>query len=141
MQSFGPLIPISLLGVGNGLFGVAFWPFVASVILHRALPEPGRYAPLRQPFASDDHELRPYSLADQDHDLDNQEMGTGKNNESLLVVGYGIMTSLLNLSIAVMPAILAVVQTIAGYMGLETVFVALTIAGVFASVRLITIWK
>jgi hypothetical protein len=59
----------------------------------------------------------------------------------LLVVAYGIMTSLLNLSVAVMPAILAVMRSMAGFTGIETVFVALSIAGIFASVKLFGMWK
>ncbi len=74
-------------------------------------------------------------------DANDEESGKSKSNEGLLVVGYGIMTSLLNLSVAVMPAILAVTRTMAGFTGIETVFVALTIAGIFASASLFRMWK
>jgi len=149
LQVFSPIIPVSLLGVGNGLFGTAFWPCVATIILKHALPVPGRYELLQQQVDSTStYEMVAVSqdsdITDRDtesNDDVDEESGKSKSNEDLLVVGYGIMTSLLNLSVAVMPAILAVTRTMAGFTGIETVFVALTIAGIFASASLFRMWK
>lgn len=154
LQLLGPIVPVSLLGLGNGLFGTAFWPCVATIILENALPMPGRYEPVPQHFNPGiGHELsfiphQPDShyTADQfsrSHNVDLDEEGSGKpkSSEDLLVVAYGIMTSLVNLSVATMPAILAITKTMAGFTGIETVFVALSIGGIFASLRLVGIWK
>jgi hypothetical protein len=150
LQVFSPIIPVSLLGVANGLFGTAFWPCVATIILKHALPVPGRYELLHQQADSTStHEMVGFPQdsditgrdSESNDDVDDEESGRSKSNEDLLVVAYGIMTSLLNLSVAVMPAILAVMRSMAGFTGIETVFVALSIAGIFASVKLFGMWK
>lgn len=164
MHALGPLLPISLLGITNGLFAVAFLPIVASSILNDALPIPGRYKHLRPHQHTGDHEssssiylapilrnldspIEPYDSSDDGDerrtfnrghdDDDDREAGGEKSKEALLVVGYGIMTSATNLSVAVMPVILAITKTIAGYTGLETVFAGLAAAGVFTSAQLV----
>ena len=67
--------------------------------------------------------------------VNSEAVGYIENNENLVVIGYGIMTSLLNLSMGIVPIILAIMESFAGYSGLEMVFVALATGSVFASAR------
>jgi hypothetical protein len=144
MHLFGPVIPVSLLGVANSLFGVALWPFVASAILNNGSAAANRYQSLAQiPDSPPENEVQLQDLSSnyQDHSDDLQEGDLSKKNEGMLVMAYGIMSSLLNLSFAVMPVILAFAKTIAGYPGMEMGFAALSVAGIVTSIQLVRIWR
>jgi len=62
------------------------------------------------------------------------------NSNDTLVIGYGLVTSLLNLSLTLVPIILAAVESLDGFRGMELVFVILAGIGVFASVQLAKQW-
>jgi hypothetical protein len=72
---------------------------------------------------------------------DSQVNGRVGTNEDLVVIGYGIITSFSNLSMGIVPIMLAVMEVWAGYSGLEMVFVGLSVIVLSASTRLINIWR
>jgi len=139
LQITGPVIPLVLLGIGYASFGVAFWPAVANSILDNPVTEPE----LHTPFLA----ANEISQGNPTLGLDGaaEELGDNASDlrkgggEDLVVVGYGIMTSFLNLSTGVVPILLAGMEVLAGYSGIEMVFVALATISVFASVRLVKI--
>ncbi|TAQ89032.1 hypothetical protein B7494_g2619 [Chlorociboria aeruginascens] len=58
------------------------------------------------------------------------------DDTDLVIIGYGIGTSLINLSLTVVPMVLAGSETWAGYFGIEVVFVGLAGIGTIAAIRL-----
>lgn len=60
------------------------------------------------------------------------------NLEGLTTKGFGIATSLLNMSCAITPIILAGAESAFGFTNLESIFILLAISTCFAS---ITLWK
>ena len=70
-----------------------------------------------------------------------QDSSDSENHQKVITFGFGVMASVINLAAAVVPIILAGAENIAGYAGLEMVFLALTTFGCLASVRLVWMWN
>ncbi|KAJ5345870.1 hypothetical protein N7452_003874 [Penicillium brevicompactum] len=138
-----PIMPLCLLGVAYALYGVAFWAALARSLLStvefkskKAILDSGDenphddtgYGSIRPPTASsgDLHDAN-----ERTNEL--EEAGA----DGLITLGYGIMTSLNNLSTAVVPIFLAKVETLVGFEGLELVFVILSLLGLCASFELL----
>ncbi|KAK0105288.1 hypothetical protein ONS95_004328 [Cadophora gregata] len=149
-----PGLSLVALGVGYASFGTAFWPAVASCILdgQAHIPES---EPLSSLVTDHSYEQEQQNLdgtyPEIGHDSDVEipslreehlpGMVTNNGNEDLVVIGYGITTSLLNLSMGVVPIILAGMELLAGFTGTEMVFVALAGISLCASGKLINDWK
>ncbi|KAL2062259.1 hypothetical protein VTL71DRAFT_6525 [Oculimacula yallundae] len=145
LQVAGSIFPLVMLGVAYALFGTAFWPAVASCILDAPTIVPDRpelltaYIP-RHTFhlTSDDPEviLRDTALQSNaetprlsvESTYTSTYPNTETGNEDLVVIGYGLLTSILNVSMGVIPIILAGMENLAAFTGLEIVFV--TLAGI-----------
>jgi len=138
-----PVVPLVFLGVGYASFGVAFWPAVAVSVLRIQVPVPvlAVQAQLLESRSSFQSTIVPEledGSEDNDEDIVDSEFVNEidiEKNGNLVVIAYGIMTSLLNLSMGIVPIILAVMESLAGYSGLEMVFVALATVSIFASAR------
>ncbi|TVY41987.1 Major facilitator superfamily domain-containing protein [Lachnellula occidentalis] len=162
VQIGGAIFPLCLLGVAYALFGVAFWPSVACSILQDSstslLPLPllddndrtdeleeSLIARLQEPVDDSsplvDRERGHIDGDREDRDEDSEVTERVGTNEDLVVIGYGILTSFLNLSMGIVPVVLAVMEVWAGYSGLEMVFVGLSVFALSASARLINIWR
>lgn len=141
-----PIFSLCVLGVADALFVVALWASVPISILRSAtqpatpkwkmtpLPPREVHASVRLVFENIDDD----SSGEEDSDAtgeallrdDAEEYETKHNimaesNEELVVIGYGILTSLFSLCIAVVPFFLAAAESLAGYTGLELVFISL----------------
>ncbi|TVY48925.1 Major facilitator superfamily domain-containing protein [Lachnellula occidentalis] len=139
LQTIGPVIPLVLLGVGYASFTVAFWPMVASIILNHIVEAPESCTPLLEASRTS-YEHPNLGLDRVSGESEENLSGLGKGaNDSLVVIGYGIMTSLLNLSMGVVPILLAGMETWCGFSGLGIVFVALATISVIASTRLVSL--
>jgi hypothetical protein len=137
----GPIFPLALLGIGYASYGVAFWPAVANSILSNPAPMPA----LRTPLLESSRFPQDTLTSGLDETLENNEENrdgisacVAGQNEDFVVIGYGIMTSFLNLSMGMVPILLAGMETLAGYSGLEMVFVALAAISVLVSTRLVS---
>ncbi|CZS91633.1 hypothetical protein WAI453_011823 [Rhynchosporium graminicola] len=157
MQLTGPVFPLLLLGIAYGLFGTAFWPAVASCILEAptGVPDPellaaftpkqpSRLAPniseYSQP-AFNSEGAADTSRISADSTFTSAYPFSQTGNEDLLVIGYGLMTSLLNFSMGITPIVLAGMEILAAFTGLEICFVALAGFSLCAAGKLINDWK
>lgn len=136
----GPLLPLILLGLGYASFAVAFWPAVASSIL--STPASGPVLISQIPLLESCSPLQDNIVFEQNDEPRNDEENEifadiDVDNGSLLVIGYGIMTSLLNLSMGLVPILLAIMESLASYSGVEIVFVVIATTSVFASARFV----
>lgn len=132
----GCILPLSFLGIAYALYGVAFWAGLARSMLLAVSEEP----------SLDLENSTPVLTADEDEELDNEANSDGDTHhdparDDLVTIGFGTATSLLNLSTALVPMLLAVVENHAGYSGLEMVFVALAGCGCLASMQLARMWS
>ncbi|KAF7169361.1 hypothetical protein CNMCM5623_002124 [Aspergillus felis] len=130
------------------LYGVAFWAAVAQTLVlavqswpsqnsnnsdsSREFAREGGYESIRSSTDSEDAQGESSDLAD--------SINEG-HEKAIMTLGFGIMTSLLNASTAVVPILLAETEGMAGFDGLERVFLVLAVLGYLASVRLAWIWK
>lgn len=80
------------------------------------------------------------SSRDLDLDLESEEDRAGDvavaHGEVIRTLGIGVMTSLMSVSAAVVPLLLAMMEGTAGLSGLEIVFVVLAALGCLAALRL-----
>ncbi|KAJ5343822.1 uncharacterized protein N7506_003646 [Penicillium brevicompactum] len=138
-----PIMPLSVLGVAYALYGVAFWAALARSLLStveskskKAILDTSdenphddtRYGTIRPPTTSS------WDLHDANERTNELEEAGA---DSLITLGYGIMTSLNNLSTAVVPIFLAKVETLIGFKGLELVFIILSLLGLCTSFQLL----
>jgi len=119
----GCIGPLVALGVMNALYGVASWAGVAKSIVH-AGDQAARCRPKdpEQDSLTSTYEVDPKSADPVD--------------DHLTAVGFGCVASVLNTSAALVPFLLAVVESRAGYPGLEMVFVAFGVFGCLAAAQL-----
>ncbi|KAF7181763.1 hypothetical protein CNMCM7691_001060 [Aspergillus felis] len=143
-----PILPLCLLGIAFELYGVAFWAAVAQTLVFtvqswpnqnsnnsdssREFVREGGYESIRSSTDSEDAQGESSDLADSIHE---------GHEKAIMTLGFGVMTSLLNASTAVVPILLAETEGMAGFDGLERVFLVLAVLGYLASVRLAWIWK
>jgi hypothetical protein len=137
----GPIFPLVILGIAYGLFGVAFWPAVAYCITS---PKPSSSEQLLGPRMATEE-------AESDIQPDGESTGVPSDNlapghrppqnDDLVLIGYGIMTTLMNMTMALVPVLLAAMETVAEDTGLELVFVALSTVGAIALVKLSRAWR
>ncbi|KAL6231802.1 hypothetical protein BDW75DRAFT_233326 [Aspergillus navahoensis] len=145
-----PIPPLCLLGTADALFSVSFWVSVVRCLLPLPLPteahahntpllktEDERTEQIYEPIQSSTilPDL-PESAAEGIGGERGAERPTVYHGDAVRTLGLGIMSSLLNTSTAVVPVALAVMENLSGLMGLETVFLALALAGFLASLRL-----
>ncbi|KAL4870735.1 hypothetical protein BDV12DRAFT_195208 [Aspergillus spectabilis] len=147
-KTSNPLPPLCLLGAADALLTVAFWASVARCLL--LLSAPRVLTPLLPPKDSvykDDYEslitsretTSPDYLAMQDEEaIPNVE--TTIPGETIRTLGIGLMTSLINISTAVVPLPLAVMETVAGFEGMEGVLLGLAGVGGLVCMRLVWVW-
>ncbi|KAL4819059.1 major facilitator superfamily domain-containing protein [Aspergillus spinulosporus] len=143
-----PALPLCLLGTADALFSVSFWASVVRCLL--PLPLPTETHPHNTPLlkTEDGRTEQVYISNLSGTILDNPESaGEGFADErrasgpavcrsdAVRTLGLGLMTSMLNTSAAVVPVALAVMENLAGLLGLEAVFLALALAGFLATVR------
>ena len=160
----GPILPLCVQATAYALYGAAIWPSIAKITLGVSVPASRIQSTLIEQSVSlatartlDGSGYFQLASADDNSDegnellameLDNiksseaasvaSEFGAEEDaNPDLVVIGYGIATSLMNLSLTVVPILLAGVETWAGYFGIEAVFVGLAGIGAIASMRLI----
>jgi hypothetical protein len=139
----GAILPLSLIGIGNALFSAGIWASVSVSILQSQCPVavPLELGPIPVEDASE-AELEEESNLDSDRLLtitsDWPVLEDRVHGNYLVMIGYGIITSLMGVSIVVTPFFLTAAEGWAGYSGLEIVFVALASIGVFISLGLVT---
>lgn len=146
----GPILPLCLLGIAYALYGVAFWAALARYLLFIVesppsaishVPDTAQYLP-----PGSEHESllcqdqTPNSLTAEEEPVEN-ERAKITADKSLITLGYGIMTSLLNLCTALVPVSLAGAENMAGFSGVEIVFLGLTTVGCIASIQLAQGWN
>jgi hypothetical protein len=150
LRMFGAVIPLLSLGTAYALFGTAFWAGVACSLLGVEIPEPASLSEsqvllldpgkLSQPTLESLSESQISILID-GSDLGRTELAQGKSSggelEELTATGFGIVTSVLNTSCALIPMVLAGVESAFGYFGLEFVFVLLASFTCYASITLL----
>ncbi|KAL2810090.1 major facilitator superfamily domain-containing protein [Aspergillus granulosus] len=144
-----PIIPLCLIGTADALLGVAFWGSVMRCLLSAASPNHAhshaQSCPDRDPGFKDG--LVPLMSEELDiTPLSNGEEADGSSilpihGEAVRTLGIGIMTSLTNISTAVVPVFLAVVENAAGFTGLEVVFLILGVLSCMVCVRLAWAWE
>lgn len=128
----GPVPPLCLLGIAYALFGVAFW-----TSLTRCLIFVGKtWSAVKGNGIVQDAPDRGYGTIDANQDSNNSE-----NAQEVITFGYGVMTSFMNLASGTVPILLAGAENIAGYAGLEIVFLALAGFGCLASAQLAWMWN
>lgn len=133
----GFILPLSSLGVAYALYGTAFWAGLAQSILYAEDEEPLLHDESSALVSNaDGDEGLSHEATNEDDIHHNPAIGTAEATSDLVAMGVGIATSLLNLSTAVVPMLLAVVETYAGYPGLEITFIALAGFGCLASFQL-----
>lgn len=146
-----PVLPLCLLGIGDALLCVSFWASVVRCLLqvetgsettvHAQTPSLQKDDIARAENDPDKLGCEPIlSSADSDLDLELEEDKVGNAAEAraevIRTLGLGIMTSLMSVSAAVVPLLLAMMEGLAGFSGLEIVFVVLAALGCLAAVRL-----
>ncbi|CBF77657.1 uncharacterized protein ANIA_04374 [Aspergillus nidulans FGSC A4] len=144
--STSPTLPLCLLGTADALFSVSFWASVVRSLLPLSLPtethpqntpllktEDGRTEQVYvSNTVSDNSESAREGFADE-----RRAGGPAvRRSDAVRTLGLGIMSSMLNTSTAVIPVALAVMENLAGLLGLEAVFLTLALAGFLATVRL-----
>lgn len=141
-----PVLPLCLLGLALALYTAALWSGIARCVLqaNHITPRPPKPSPVVPP--SDDRPAPynsaygtftpPYDTSEDTHA--NNPISTGEGGATAL--GYGIVTSVLNTSTAVVSLLLGLVENAAGFDGLEVVFVGLALAGAVACVSLGRMW-
>lgn len=131
----GPIFPLCLLGVAFALFGVAFWAGLTRCLLFvaKSASAKGRVNIHSAPE-------RTYGTIDSDAE-DNRESKDSVHYDEVVASGFGIMASLTNLATGAGAILLAGAENIAGYTGLEMVFLTFAFFGCLASVHLALIWN
>ena len=123
------------MGTGFALFGVAFWAALTRCLLFVANSRSSQGKATMLSVSE-----RTYGTINSYGDDQNE----GKNSvhhEEVIASGFGIMTSLMNLAIAAVGILLAGAENIAGYTGIEVVFLTCAFLGCLASTHLAWIWK
>ncbi|KAL2840779.1 hypothetical protein BJY01DRAFT_218113 [Aspergillus pseudoustus] len=145
-----PIVPLCLIGTADALLSVAFWGSVTRCLLHATHAETrasrGRETCLKDelvPLLREemmDITPPPSTEGGEDEEVGLREVPS-MQGEAMRTLGIGIMTSLMNISTAVVPAFLAVVENAAGFLGLEFVFLVLGVMGCVVCVRLAWTWE
>lgn len=151
----GLVLPLSLLAVGNAIFSAGIWASVSISILQADI---SLYLDL---------ELVSQSVNTQDNawngSAQEERLGVGQGNQDLetllpvdpdstrreeehpgngaVMIGYGIITSLMGASIVVTPLFLVAAESWAGFWGLEVVFAVLASLGALISFGLVSFEK
>ncbi|RDW74215.1 hypothetical protein BP5796_07657 [Coleophoma crateriformis] len=149
------ILPLSLLGLGNALFSAGIWASVSVSILQA---EGTEYMPLelellrmeeQESVAGLDIEEggNPSTLETEVGTLDSEGLlgidskrpvaEENEHDNELVMIGYGLITSLMSISIVVVPIFLSAAEGWAGFSGLELVFVVLAGIGVCTSLGLV----
>ncbi|KAL4983583.1 major facilitator superfamily domain-containing protein [Aspergillus falconensis] len=144
-----PIAPLCLLGTAEALFSVSFWASVVRCLLPLPLPteahahntpllktEDGRTEQVHEAIQSSTSPEHPESAGEGAGDKRGAAKPAVCHSDAARTLGLGMMCSLLNTSTAVVPVALAVMENLAGLLGLEAVFLALALAGFLAAVRL-----
>ncbi|KAL4978111.1 major facilitator superfamily domain-containing protein [Aspergillus desertorum] len=147
--SASPILPLCLLGAADALFGVSFWASVVRCLLPLPLAnethvhetpllktEDGRTEQAFESNLSSTIPDHPESAGEDVGDERRAARPAVYRSDAVRTLGLGIMSSLLNTSTAVVPVALAVMENLAGLLGLEAVFLALALAGFLAAMRL-----
>lgn len=130
----GPVLPLCLLGIAYALFGVAFWTSLTRCLLFVAKSWSEKFRGIVHSATE-----RQYgTIVTNDGGRDSTESVI---YQEVTTFGLGFMTSLMNLATGAVPILLAGAENIAGYTGLEMVFLALAVLGCLASVHLAWIWN
>ncbi|CAG8382056.1 unnamed protein product [Penicillium salamii] len=136
-----PTLPLTMLGIAYALYGVAFWAALAQCLLSTvesiSAKENMSHSWERSIYESEYGSIQPPEPPGGFPDDPEEHEPRGTSAESLITLGYGIMTSLNNLSSAVIPILLAKVENVMGFTGLEVVFLILSLLGLLASLELL----
>ncbi|KAL4809084.1 major facilitator superfamily domain-containing protein [Aspergillus unguis] len=164
--SSSPVFPLCLLGTADALLSVSFWASAVkclsqtrSQLQSQSQSRPGAFSEMETattPLLKSEDEPILESFAELLHDsagIEDEENprstgssptgsssspGSDANSDSATrTFGMGILASLMNLSAAVVPVPLAMMETVAGFSGLEGVFVVLACLGTLAALRLV----
>ncbi|OKL61890.1 hypothetical protein UA08_02832 [Talaromyces atroroseus] len=125
-----PILPLSLIAIGNALFSAGIWASVSVSIMQ---DEDSAEMPLELESTENapEVELEEERNFDSDRLLSIPPAVEDKvHGDDLIMIGYGIITSLMGISIVVTPFFLTAAERWAGYNGLEIVFVTLASIGV-----------
>lgn len=133
--SIGPIPPLCLLGIAYALFGVAFWTSLTRCLIFVSKTLHGA----KGRGILQDAPERGYGTIDSDDA--SQGSNDSENHQQAITFGFGVMTSLMNLATGAVPILLAGAENIAGYAGLEMVFLALAGFGCLTSVQLVWMWN
>ncbi|RDI86293.1 hypothetical protein Vi05172_g3742 [Venturia inaequalis] len=153
----GVLLPLIFLGTAYALYGTAFWTGLArSILIVSSVTQTqdggdGGYSRLGNteqegpsetegPITRTDSgsEIATFNSATSLHDGEDDGHVDGEEDDvGLIAVGYGTATSVLNISTTLVPILLAGVENVAGYSGLEIVFILLAGCGCIASITLV----
>lgn len=150
-----PVLPLCFLGIGDALLCVSFWASVVRCLLQVETgtgTETETIVHAQTPSVQEDNTKRTendpdklgcepiLSSRDLDLDLESEEDRAGDvavaHGEVIRTLGIGVMTSLMSVSAAVVPLLLAMMEGAAGLSGLEIVFVVLAALGCLAALRL-----
>lgn len=133
-----PIGAMCLLGISYALYGVAFWAGLARCLLSVVESAKTDVSDSEERSSVDGCEYGTISLPNQFSD-DHSDISGGNNEwersaeDGIITHGYGIMTSLNNLSTGVVPVFLAKAENSCGFRGLEFFFLILSVLGLFAS--------
>jgi hypothetical protein len=137
-----PIGAMCLLGISYALYGVAFWAGLARCFLSVVESAKTDGSENEGRSSVDGYEYGTISVQTQfpDNRSDDHSDVSGRNIEwerssedSIITHGYGIMTSLNNLSTGAVPVFLAMAENACGFRGLELFFLTLSLLGLFAS--------
>ncbi|KGO71536.1 hypothetical protein PITC_051770 [Penicillium italicum] len=133
-----PVGSMCLLGIAYALYGVAFWAGLARCLL--SVVESKTDVSDIQERSSEENEYGTIRIQTQLSDGENEEQWETAG-DGIITLGYGIMTSLNNLSTAVVPIFLAKTENAFGFIGLEFFFLTLSLLGLFVSGGLLWSWR
>ncbi|KAL3456577.1 major facilitator superfamily domain-containing protein [Aspergillus heterothallicus] len=143
-----PIIPLCLIGLADALIGVAFWGSVTRCLLNVSFLDDTVVRLNGDFYCETVYKDEIVPLMQEDIDIPpfpNEETGIPAvpimQGEAMRTLGIGIMASLMNISTAVVPVLLAVVENLEGFMGLEVVFLALGLLGCMVCVKLAWAWE
>ncbi|PLN83017.1 major facilitator superfamily domain-containing protein [Aspergillus taichungensis] len=141
-----PVLPLCLLGLALALYSAALWSGLARCVLQadHITPRPQKthpHSPLPDdPSAPYDSAYGTFTPPHDTGEDTNANKPTPTGEGGVTALGYGIVTSVLNTSTAVVSLLLGLVENAAGFDGLEVVFVGLALAGAVACVSLGRMW-
>jgi hypothetical protein len=108
-----PVSSMCLLGIAYALYGVAFWAGLARCLLSIVESSAKTHvSDIQERSSTEENEYGTIRLPPELSDNEQERTGAG---DGIITLGYGIMASLNNLSIAVVPILLAKTENASGF--------------------------